>query len=312
MKCEKGRGTGKYCINPAIPSVVQLIPTGPVALLSVETYHTQAEMLRTKASHAAQRESVSPSQRLPTSTQRLLDSFTRSQLSIQSDIAELAALDGPSARIASRNEDIRKGLKGLLSTIEDIRTIAEEQQRPDDAEYLLEQAAYYNEQYKKLQGSLRQASLSAKRNMERTAAAERDELLKGSPQRRLERMQKMHDVKSVSQASSELTKALKHAVEIMNTEVEKSMEVVKTLEDSTRVIQQTHNEYQTFGSVLRTSRQLVTQLQRRDWTDRLLLGFGLLVFILTVLAILRRRLWIWVPGWKWVTGQCREDEWLCF
>lgn len=83
-------------------------------------------------------------------------------------------------------------------------------------------------------------------------------------------------------------------------------------EDSTRLMQSVSSEYKTYSSVLGASRQLVTKLQRRDWTDRLLLLFGLVVFCLTVLSILRRRLWIWVPGWKWVTGQCSEDDWLCF
>ncbi|KAJ3177614.1 Vesicle transport protein S20 [Geranomyces variabilis] len=125
-------------------------------------------------------------------------------------------------------------------------------------------------------------------------------------------MAKMQDANSALQASSELTSSLSQALGMLSNEVAKSEEMTKTLGDSTQVMQKTSNEYRTLSMAVRSSRQLITKLQRRDWTDRLLLLFGLLVFTLTVLSILRRRLWIWVPGWKTLTGQCAEGDFLCF
>ncbi|KAJ3003291.1 Protein transport protein sec20 [Thoreauomyces humboldtii] len=122
----------------------------------------------------------------------------------------------------------------------------------------------------------------------------------------------MQDANSAVRASSDLTNSMRQALAMLSTEVQRSEEVAKTFDDSTRIMDKTANEYRSLSIVARNSRKLVAKLQRRDWTDRLLLLFGLLVFSLTVLSILRRRLWIWVPGWKAITGQCADGDWMCF
>jgi len=61
---------------------------------------------------------------------------------------------------------------------------------------------------------------------------------------------------------------------------------------------QTKNEYTSYASVLRTSRSLVSRLQQRDWTDRILLFLGLSFFLLVVFHIVRQR--IYIPGWDWI------------
>jgi hypothetical protein len=49
-------------------------------------------------------------------------------------------------------------------------------------------------------------------------------------------------------------------------------------------------EYTQYGSSLKTARDLLKTMQRRENTDKILLGFGFLFFILVVLYILKRRL----------------------
>jgi len=48
------------------------------------------------------------------------------------------------------------------------------------------------------------------------------------------------------------------------------------------------------------SRRILGRLERGDWTDRLLIIFALIVFLLVIVHILRRRLWI--PGFSWLLG----------
>ncbi|KAI9104757.1 Sec20-domain-containing protein [Phlyctochytrium arcticum] len=254
----------------------------------------------------------SSTHRFPHPIQRQLDALTKLELAVQNGNTVLGESNGPMTAIVQQNDAIRNNMKTLEKMIENLRYTAEEQDRPSDTQAILDRLDYHVEQLKHLQLAHRKANLSAKRNMERMAVQERSELLKGSVDERQLRMRKMHDEGTLAKASSELTRSLQQAVEMMSTEVGRSAEVNKAFEESTRVMSQTVGEYHAFSSILQTSRQLVTKLQRRDWTDRLLLMFGLVVFSLTVLSILRRRLWIWVPGWRLVTGQCGEDEWFCF
>ena len=51
-------------------------------------------------------------------------------------------------------------------------------------------------------------------------------------------------------------------------------------------------------NALQASRRILGRLERGDWTDRLLILFGLFVFGLVILHVLRRRLWI--PGVGWI------------
>ncbi|TPX60739.1 hypothetical protein PhCBS80983_g01603 [Powellomyces hirtus] len=249
---------------------------------------------------------------LPAHIKRQLDVLTRSELQLQTAVRELAEFSGPQTQVNARNDQIRAELKAILRGIEDLKFAAEEEDRPSDTEVILDRVAHHEDQHRQLQAALRKANLQSKQNIERAAEAERQELLKGGTDRRHLRMQRMQDANSALQASSELTSSLSQALGMISTEVAKSEEAAKLLDDSTRIMQKTSTEYRTLSMVTRTSRQLITKLQRRDWTDRLLLLFGLLVFTLTVLSILRRRLWIWVPGWKALTGQCAEGDWLCF
>ncbi|KAJ3169123.1 Vesicle transport protein S20 [Geranomyces variabilis] len=253
-----------------------------------------------------------PPRSLPPHIQRQLDVLTRSELHLQTAVRELAEFAGPPLDVVARNDAIRGELKAILRGIEDIKLAADEEARPADTELILDRVVHHEHQHRQLQLALRAANLQTKQNAERRAAAEREELLRGGTDRRQARMAKMQDANSALQASSELTSSLSQALGMLSNEVEKSEEMTKALDDSTQVMQKTSNEYRTLSMAVRSSRQLITKLQRRDWTDRLLLLFGLLVFTLTVLSILRRRLWIWVPGWKKLTGQCAEGDFLCF
>ncbi|KAI8823738.1 uncharacterized protein EV422DRAFT_368249 [Fimicolochytrium jonesii] len=250
--------------------------------------------------------------KLTPQVQKQLDALTRAEISLQTQITELAESAGPHMELLAMNDRIRAELKGINRGVENLRFLAEEEDRPSDAELIREKAAQHEEQYKRLQLSLRRSNLQAKANIDRAAAAEREELLKGGTDRRQLRMRKMADAAATAQASSELTDSLRQALGMMTAEVQKGVEITKAFDDSTKIMQKTSAEYRSLSMVIRSSRQLITKLQQRDWTDRLLLLFGLLVFSLTVLSILRRRLWIWVPGWKLVTGQCNGDEWFCF
>ncbi|CAG8604488.1 6924_t:CDS:2, partial [Racocetra fulgida] len=161
--------------------------------------------------------------------------------------------------------EIRDGVKELEKWIEDIKQTADEQEREKDKQTILH----------RLQASIRRAVLTSKQNIEREAKIEREMLL----------------------GPSDVTDALRRTTQLMQQEIERSAYSAKILDESSRALKSTYSEYRGFSSVLRGSKQLITKLEQIDWTDRLLILFGLLVFVLVVLYILKKRVWNTGFGW---------------
>ena len=79
------------------------------------------------------------------------------------------------------------------------------------------------------------------------------------------------------------------------------------LEDSTRTLRSTANLYDTYTSLLEASGNLIKQLEKADWWDRLTILAAFLFFLLCVGWILKRRILDKVVGgvgW-WVGGSFR-------
>jgi protein transport protein SEC20 len=61
----------------------------------------------------------------------------------------------------------------------------------------------------------------------------------------------------------------------------------------------TYSEYQNFGSLLNLSKSIITKLEASDWLDRILLLFGLFIFLSVVIYIIKKR--TWDVGISWAT-----------
>lgn len=89
------------------------------------------------------------------------------------------------------------------------------------------------------------------------------------------------------------------------------MEIKKNcycLAESSKTLSSTHSEYQNLGSLVHISKRVITQLETSDWFDRLLLLFGLFLFSLVVLYIIKKRTWDVGISWvSWLT-QTRKSK----
>lgn len=56
-------------------------------------------------------------------------------------------------------------------------------------------------------------------------------------------------------------------------------------DDSNKIIDKTIQQHRTYGGAVRQGKGYVTKLKRREFTDRLLIFFGIMVFLLVVLCI---------------------------
>lgn len=65
---------------------------------------------------------------------------------------------------------------------------------------------------------------------------------------------------------------------------------LEKIDESSKTLRATVGEYHAYDEVLKRGKGLITKLNQADWTDRLLIGFGLLVFSLVVMYILKKRI----------------------
>jgi protein transport protein SEC20 len=61
-------------------------------------------------------------------------------------------------------------------------------------------------------------------------------------------------------------------------------------DESTASLKSTSTTHDTLTNIMGTSKQLITALEKSDWMDRLLILFGLFVFFMVVLFILKQRI----------------------
>lgn len=87
------------------------------------------------------------------------------------------------------------------------------------------------------------------------------------------------------------------------------MKLINCLAESSKTLSSTHTEYQNLGSLIHISKRVITQLEASDWFDRLLLLFGLLLFSLVVLYIIKKRTWDVGISWvSWLSQTKKSKE----
>ena len=61
------------------------------------------------------------------------------------------------------------------------------------------------------------------------------------------------------------------------------------VDETSGVIKKTLSEHNTLGDRVNSAKLLVTKFRRRDQTDKILIGFATLVFMLTCFYVVRKR-----------------------
>ncbi|RIB28304.1 Sec20-domain-containing protein [Gigaspora rosea] len=228
------------------------------------------------------------------------ENINRRQLDLETKVTQLKNVITLTAQ-QELYSDIRDGVKDLEKWIEDIKQTADEQEREKDKQTILHRLQRNEEQYKQLQASIRRAVLTSKQNIEREAKIEREMLLGRVDGRNTfafeMRRRNFTSEDALLHSASDVTDALRRTTQLMQQEIERSAYSAKILDESSRALKSTYSEYRGFSSVLRGSKQLITKLEQIDWTDRLLILFGLFVFVLVVLYILKKRVWNTGFGW---------------
>ncbi|KAF8941213.1 hypothetical protein BGZ58_001017 [Dissophora ornata] len=248
-----------------------------------------------------------PPQTLPRPIQMQMDALRKQYHALDSLINRLKTLSG--GTLAVQQELVRSAReesKAIEAKIEahviiqmhpqELRLLSDEQDRESDRTLILTMLDKIETQFKQQQQSLRQAILSSKLTIDKEAKTERELLFKGSKSAiELSEIRRRgaggtNSSEYLLNTSKEHNDSLSRTLKLMQQEVERTAHSAKVIDESSKTLKATVNEYQTFDEVLKRGKNLITKLNQADWTDRLLIGFGLLVFSLVVMYILKKRI----------------------
>ncbi|KAF9986403.1 hypothetical protein BGZ65_007756 [Modicella reniformis] len=236
-----------------------------------------------------------PPQTLPRPIQTQMDTLRKQYHSLDNLISRLNNLSG--GTLADHQElsrTAREESKAIEVKIEELRFLSDEQDREADRTLILAMLEKIETQFKQQQQSLRQSVLTSKQTIDREARTERELLFRGSAielgelRRRTAANGDTGDY--LLSTSREQNESLSRTLKLMQQEVERTAHSAKVIDDSSKTLKSTVNEYQTYDEVLKRGKNLITKLNQADWMDRLLIGFGLLLFSLVVMYILKKRI----------------------
>ncbi|KAG0078029.1 hypothetical protein BGZ93_001000 [Podila epicladia] len=234
---------------------------------------------------------------LPGPVQTQIDALRKQYHGLDSLIGRLKNLSGGTLAVQQElARNAREESKAIESKIEDLRLLSEEQDKEADRAMILLMLEKIETQFKQQQQSLRQAILISKQTIDKEAKSERELLLKGAKSAielneiRRRGASKGNAGQYMLSTSKEQNESLTRTLQLMQQEVERTAHSAKIIDESSRTLRSTVNEYQTYDEVLKQGKNLIAKLSQADWIDRLLIGFGLLVFSLVVMYILKKRI----------------------
>lgn len=118
------------------------------------------------------------------------------------------------------------------------------------------------------------------------ASLERDELL-----RSMGSSQNTGEKRTLLREAERGTHALHEASQMMRQERERMQAALEVTQEVSHLAKDAINQHGELDSVIGAGRSLITRLERRDTTDRILIGFATAVFFLIVAYIWKSRMW---------------------
>jgi len=192
-------------------------------------------------------------------------------------------------------QDIKEQLEDLHTRIKALKRRVGEDDNDKRAARALARLLPHQTERDTLRASLRTATLKMKSNLDKRYERDRALLLEGNTEVR-NRMIAQTKLDAMKQ-SSMLTDDLRKSRAILTGQVERSLAALQQIDETNKVIDQTILKHRTYNTVVRTGKGYLTKLKRREFTDRMLILFSLVVFLLVVLYIAKARIRFRLLSW---------------
>ncbi|ORZ23589.1 Sec20-domain-containing protein [Absidia repens] len=213
---------------------------------------------------------------------------------------------------------IRNDVRRLEKDIQSVKLLADEEDRQATKNQILNRLGEYETQYRQLQITSRQAILKSKQRIQQKEQETREALFGNkrtdgghnfTEEYELRQRNSRGNDESLLRATSSVTEALQRTSTLMQQELEKSSYSASTLAESSKTLSGTLSEYDNLGSLLTISKRMITHLETSDWFDRLVLLFGVIVFSLVVLYIIKKRTYDVGKSWiSWMGSAVIEKK----
>ncbi|XP_020897034.1 vesicle transport protein SEC20 [Exaiptasia diaphana] len=190
------------------------------------------------------------------------------EFEIQNLVQEIRQCDGPLTLLNELNMKIKMRMNSLKMNMEKLEQLAKEQDKDSDTKAILLIKNQHDSELIRLQSSIRKANLACKARIDQT---ERESLFSGQASSLRNRN---YNKENLAATTSNITKDL--------------MSIAR---NSSATVTDTQEEYKGLSGVIQTSKNLLNKYNRREVTDRLLVVFGLILFAVTVLYIVKKRVW---------------------
>jgi len=218
------------------------------------------------------------------------------EFEIRNDINHLQESCLSVPEIQSFHAEIKMKLEVQHNLIKEFKHKVEEEDNDNTKQQILQRLKIHQTEYNNLSRvTLRNAILKTKHNLEKKNEEERKSLFEGTEESF--RILKERTRQDAVKVTKNLTEGLRRTRSTMSNEVERSLATIQELDASNKIINNTILQHKEYGSFVRSGRGLLTKLKRREFTDRLLIFFGVLLFLLVVLYIVKQRLKFRIFSW---------------
>ncbi|EDV20784.1 uncharacterized protein TRIADDRAFT_31423 [Trichoplax adhaerens] len=213
-----------------------------------------------------------------------IQEIIRLEFEIQSIIQQIKDSQGPFEILNRLHSQVKDCMKILEEDVNKLKILAHEEDKDSQTQEILQVAGRHQQQLESSQKSLRRALLTAKTNIENT---DRQVLIEGGSSQLRQRVQTK---KEAVKLASEVTNELIHINQMMAEQVKQSEQNMQLLATSSMALTDTGEELKNQSGVITSSNKLLTKYGRRELTDTVVIFFGVLVFLATVLYILKKRM----------------------
>ncbi|EGF98531.1 uncharacterized protein MELLADRAFT_118518 [Melampsora larici-populina 98AG31] len=228
---------------------------------------------------------------LPSDLQSLIISILASLDHIESHLIPSIVSSTTSEDFDTQASFGRDEFTYLDRKLDDAEVLGDECEDDNQCAQALDKIRELRERSARLRIKLRTTSLETKRKIASSSLINsRSELLKQSTVTKQDRSRSSNPDEALMSASTDVAESLKSTLNLMKQELDRSVLSTQMLEQQTKTLNLTSNQYITFSDLLTTSRQLITSIQRADVLDRLILGAALAFFMLVCLYILKKRI----------------------
>ncbi|TFK34478.1 Sec20-domain-containing protein [Crucibulum laeve] len=211
----------------------------------------------------------------------------------QKDLAEfqiprLQSCKGPLSTQQTLAAELREDLDVFGRIVESLDIMVDDQRGEKDRRALRAVVNEFRAAMVRLRQDTRAALLTSKRAIDSQSQSQRVELLAPNGLSEKQPNEKSGG-DALMQANDDVTDALRRTIQLMQGELERSVLSSQMLDSSTAALRSTSLQHDTLSSVMTTSKQIITALEKSDWLDRIVILSAFIFFLLVILFILKQR-----------------------